>query len=67
MKSKHDQSIPPQDAAFNKTYFVNLFTKDIVCHDFIAAKLHYPRLAAIAEALSDTQLQYLIDKIETLL
>lgn len=57
----------PQSASNNKTYFVNLFTKDIKCNDFIAAKHHYPRLAAIAEKLTPKELEFLINKIEELL
>lgn len=59
--------ILPHDIASNKVYFVNLFTKEIKVNDFAAAKIHYPRLSAIADKLQPKELEYLIEKIEALL
>ena len=55
----------PDQRAFYKLYLVNLLNAPIVCHDFITAVRTYPRLAAIAEKLTDKELGYLIDKIES--
>jgi hypothetical protein len=61
------QQIDGFTKAHDKTYFVNLFTGDIKCNDFAAAKLHFPKLAKIAETLTPEQLQYLTSKIEDIL
>lgn len=60
------ETMTPSDVVFNRLYFVNLFTGDIKCNDFMAAQHHYPRLAAIAEKLTGKELQLLIDKIEAM-
>lgn len=58
-------TLQPQDIAFNKLYFVNLFAPNTDKEKtFQDAKFHYPRLAAIAEKLTGTELEFLIGKIE---
>lgn len=66
---KPTEKLTPYDAAFNKCYFVNLLhgQPDLKCNDFAAAKHHFPRLSAIAEKLTDKELEYLIAKIENAL
>ena len=64
------ETMQPHDVAFNKLYFVNLFSNnstDFKCKNYQEANFRYPTLAAIANKLTAKEVEYLINKIEEIL
>ena len=60
-------TLQPQDIAFNKLYFVNLFKNgDQKFVNFSAAENQGDRLAKIANELKPADLEFLIGKIESI-